>query len=286
MEHLLGAWPMIRESIGQRHVLLIFDFDGTLAPIVNRPSAAMLSAETRSLLRRLNEKEWCSIAIISGRTLGSLARKVQIESLIYGGSHGARLSGPGIDFQAPLPETARTMKVIASRLGRLHSSVKGVIIENKGESIAVHYRNVEEEKVPLLIETVNSAAEPFVATHMVRVREGKKVFDIVPYTWDKGKAVLWLLDHVRASLPRVQQVFPIYIGDDTTDEDAFAALKGMGLTVLVGLRQQTEAVYYLKDISEIRRFMIYLLVDGRSCGTRKSSTGGQNSRQNPLTIVR
>jgi alpha,alpha-trehalase len=286
MEHLLEAWPVIRESVGRSHILLMFDFDGTLAPIVKRPSAATLSTETRSLLRRLNEKDWCSIAIISGRALGSLSRKVRLEGLIYGGSHGARLSGPGIDFQVPFPDIKKNMKKIASRLGPLHSSVKGVIIENKGEAVAVHYRSVPEEEIPFLFDAVAKVVDPFLAAGMVKTREGKKVIDIIPYGWDKGKAVLWLLDYLRASRPEARDIFPVYVGDDTTDEDAFAAVRDTGLAVIVGARRRTQARYRLKNISEVRRFMIYLLVDGRLSAFPRYGTQGGASGEDFAPVAR
>jgi trehalose 6-phosphate phosphatase len=262
MEHLLTAWPKIKESLEERSVLLVLDFDGTIAPIVRRPSDAFLPPKTRDLLRRLSKMDWCSLAIVSGRTLRSLKGKVRIDGIIYGGNHGARLSGPGIDFQAPLAETTHVMQTIAPRLGVLRSSIKGVIIENKKESLSVHYRAVAEGKAVGIPELVAATIKPFLATGLINVRAGKKVIDITPSSWDKGKAVMWLLDRMRSLDPGNRTVLPICVGDDTTDEDAFAAIGADGLTVVVGGDAPSRAVYYLKDTSEVHKFLVYLLVDG------------------------
>jgi len=92
------------------------------------------------------------------------------------------------------------------------------------------------------------------------VRHGKKVLEVRPSSdWDKGQAVLWLLEKKHASPSNVEQMFPIYIGDDLTDEDAFSAMKGSGLAIVVGYSEHSEAEYYVNDIAEVVEFLRWIL---------------------------
>src|SRR5512135_2584608 len=89
MKHFLAAWPRVMSSLKESHILLCLDFDGTLAPIVQKPSEALLPLRIRGVLKTLKAKDWCTVAVISGRTLRSLIRKVRLEGIIYGGNHGS-----------------------------------------------------------------------------------------------------------------------------------------------------------------------------------------------------
>jgi len=211
------------------------------------------------VLKKLRAKGWCTIAVISGRTLHSLMRKVRLEGIIYGGNHGAQLTGPNIDFQAPIgPETYRAFETIKSSVRSLTAGMNGVVLEDKTHSLSIHFREFEED-VPQLTRAVSHIVQPFIDDGYVRINTGKKVFDITPGSWNKGMAVQWLLRHLSVSTVS-QSVVPIYIGDDTTDEDAFAAIGQNGFTVVVGNVRRSAAQYSLRDTDEVLKLLEKILL--------------------------
>jgi len=259
MKHFLAAWPRVVSALEESHILLCLDFDGTLARIVQKPSDAVLPARTRMVLKKLRAKGWCTIAVISGRTLHSLMRKVRLEGIIYGGNHGAQLTGPNIDFQAPIgPETYRAFETIKSSVRSLTAGMNGVVLEDKTHSLSIHFREFEED-VPQLARAVSHIVQSFIDDGYVRINTGKKVFDITPGSWNKGMAVQWLLRHLSVSTVS-QSVVPIYIGDDTTDEDAFAAIGQNGFTVVVGNVRRSAAQYSLRDTDEVLKLLEKILL--------------------------
>jgi trehalose 6-phosphate phosphatase len=260
MKNFLAAWPRVISSLKESHTLLLLDFDGTLAPIVQKPSEAVLPATIRRVLKKLRAKDWCTIAVISGRSLPNLIGKVRIEGIIYGGSHGAQLTGPNIDLQAPISaETYRALETIKSDVRSLTSVIKGIAIEDKTHSLSIHFRKVKRADLPRLTRSIGHAVQPFIDEGYVRINTGKKVFDITPRSWDKGKAVQWLLHHLPLSTMS-QGVVPVYVGDDTTDEDAFAAIGQNGFTVVVGNSRRSAAQYYLKDTGEVLKLLGKMLL--------------------------
>ena len=126
----------------------------------------------------------------------------------------------------------------------------------------MHYRLTAPEHVPEVERVVDTVLQEFPTLHK---RHGKKVFEIRPkIDWDKGKAVLWLLEALHLDGP---EVLPIYVGDDVTDEDAFAALKQLGIGVLVtDVPRPSAAAYSLRDTEEVRQFLQLLtaLVSGNA----------------------
>jgi trehalose-phosphatase len=261
VEYLLDRWSEIRDDIDRSFVPLFLDFDGTLAPIVSHPSMALLPEETRHILAALRNKEWCSVCILSGRNLSDLVGRIGIDGITYGGNHGAHLTGPSVDFQAQLPGIRDLMRTVASDFRALPLSVPGIILENKGESLSVHYRNAPEAEIPSIRDALAEVVGPYVSDGLVKAREGKMVLEVTARVWDKGKAVLWLVDQMKSSGSRFD-LAPIYIGDDTTDEDAFDALGGKGVTVVVGNRPVSGARFYLDDTRDVRRFLVRLLLEG------------------------
>ena len=196
---------------------VFLDYDGTLTPIVERPEDALLPAETRAAIERL--AALAPVAIVSGRDLADVRRLIGIEGITYAGSHGFDVVLPdgsahqrGTEFLPALEAAERDLR---ARL----ASVPGAQIEAKTFAIAVHVRRVREELVPDVEAAVAGVAA---ADPRLRRTGGKKVFEIRPaVAWDKGKALLWLLDVLELG----PGVLPVYVGDDETDEDAFRAVR-------------------------------------------------------------
>jgi trehalose-phosphatase len=191
------------------------------------------------------------VAILSGRDLDDIRQRIDIDAIIYGGSHGFDIAGPrGLQKQVAaefLPKLDSAEKELGEELGGIH----GARVERKRFSIAAHYRNVKESDVPKVKQAVSKVA----ARHReLRRIEGKKVYELLPnIDWDKGKAVLWLLETLGLDRWKVRS---IYIGDDRTDEDAFRALEQRAVGILVTEQPQpTAASYSLKDPTEVERFL-------------------------------
>ena len=219
----------LRTRLRDKELAVFLDYDGTLTPIVEDFTQAFLSEEMRAAVAALAAR--CTVGILSGRDLPYLKQLVGLAGVIYAGSHGFDIEAPGEQGSAPaigeafLPE----LNEAECELSESVRDIKGCALERKRFAIAVHYRRVTKDDVARVEALVDAVIE-----HHPRLRKGggKKVFEIEPRVdWHKGRAIEWLLE--RLSLSH-KDVFPIYVGDDLTDEDAFQALAGRGLAIAVG----------------------------------------------------
>ena len=163
----------------------------------------------------------------------------------------------GMEMILPPADTARAAAAepaldrAEERLRREVAGIDGALVERKKFAIAVHYRLVADDQVARVESAVAAIAAEITD---LRRTAAKKVFALRPRVdWDKGRAVLWLLTAL--GLDR-EDVLPLYLGDDDTDEDAFAALKGRGLGILVTEAEHpTAADYVLANTEEVGRFL-------------------------------
>ncbi len=253
-----GALPNALDRAGEigarlatKRLAGFLDYDGTLTPIVARPDLAVLSDAMRGSLERLAAR--CPIAIVSGRDRADVARLVSLDGLVYAGSHGFDIAGPS-GLRQEHPRAAGFMPALdaaEARLADLVGGIKGALVERKRFAIAVHYRQVAEDKVAAVKDAV---AKVVAEAPDLRRTTGKMILELRPRVdWDKGRAVLWLLDALGLD---DDDVLPIYLGDDDTDEDAFAALAGRGVGILVtDTERPTAAAYVLADTNEVGRFL-------------------------------
>ncbi len=231
---------------------LFLDFDGTLVPIAADPSAPRLERRTRETLRRISGKQSCITTVISGRAIDDLHSRIRLDGIVYAGNHGLEIEGRDIHFVEPV---AAALKERLDRLSKtlamkLHP-IDGALVEYKGLSTSVHYRQVEPRDVDrvkeAVIATVAQQGERF------RLSQGKKVIDVVPRTeWHKGAAARWINRQIN-----VEEPLSIYLGDDTTDEDAFSALT-KAITVRVGESGATCARYRLHDYQAVEGFLEWM----------------------------
>lgn len=263
MLHLFSVWNEIEKQLKTAgRVLLLCDYDGTLTPIVDTPDSALLPEETKNILQELAGQGRFTIGIISGRALDDLRQRVGIKNIVYAGNHGLEIEGPDIHFINPIAEEMRPVfKLIHKVLTKALVTVRGVHVENKGLTLSVHYRLVDDKKA----EEVDNIFERVIATARslgkVVVTSGKKVYEVRPgVDWNKGKAIALLIEQY--GKPKTKAgVLPIFLGDDTTDEDGFRVImKQDGIAVFVGEEMRTSAArYYLKSPSEVAQFLRMLL---------------------------
>ncbi|HUP01651.1 MAG TPA: trehalose-phosphatase [Gemmatimonadota bacterium] len=234
---------------GQEPVLVALDFDGTLTEIVDDPTAPSLTAGQRDVLTRLPGPAR-RLAIVSGRALGDIRTRVGIRDAIYVGNHGLEIEGPGIE-PAWRPDPS-----LPSRLAMLLSSLPtdGVAqVENKNRTATLHVRPRDDHERHAALGT---AIRRRVEAAGFVLRPGKASWEIRPRgAPDKGVVLLDLI----ASIPGASARHTVYIGDDTTDEDAFRALSE-GLTVRVGPTVRGTAAHYsLPSPSAVYEFLERLI---------------------------
>jgi alpha,alpha-trehalase len=247
----LERFEEIVRGLRERRPAIFLDYDGTLTPIVARPELACLSDAMRETLGRLADR--FPVAVVSGRDRGEVERLVGLEGLYYAGSHGFDIAGPGSYRFVPEAATAAAASLaeateeLRARLG----AVPGVLVERKRFAVALHYRQVASAD----LETVRAAFLETAARHRdLRTTEGKKVFELRPdLDWDKGRAVTAILEHLERT---GRGGVPLYLGDDLTDEDAFAAIGSLGIGIVVGgTSHPTLARYRLRDVGAVEGFL-------------------------------
>lgn len=260
--YLFSDLSKAAKALRGKPICLFLDYDGTLAPIVRVPGRAAISAKTKGLLSKLSGSPDCKVAIVSGRELKDLSKHVGLKGVVYVGNHGFEAKGPRIDFKKPLSvRYKKTLKEIKGKLKDIFSFVKGVLIEDKGFSLSVHYRLAGKESIPAIKRRFYDTISPYESGGRVRVRPGKMILEVrPPADWNKGKIVSWLLkQRLFAARNKGKKPFPVYIGDDTTDEDAFEFLRDKGMTIFVGSPEDTKARFYLKDTLEVTKFLKEIL---------------------------
>ena len=263
MKNLLESWDNLAKTWVDKTIVLFLDYDGTLAPIAQIPSQAILSQEIKELIEQLVKIPVFQLVIISGRTLADVKEMVDIDGILYIGNHGWEIDGSSMHFESLISvQVSSIMKRIKYELITQLSDIPGAFVEDKGVTLSVHYRLVARDKELLVRRIFDHICMPYRRQNEIKVRAGKKVLELrPPVEWDKGKAALWLL-RKQEMLRGKENVLPIYIGDDSTDEDAFTALKNKGITAYVGTPKRFSAAKYcLAGPQEVTEFLRHM-VDG------------------------
>ncbi len=256
MEYLFDKWNDIKTSLRGKRIFIFFDFDGTLTPIVDTPDKAVLSATVRNLLLKLSRDRKIKLAFISGRSLKDIKNKIKLKNFIYSGNHGLEIEGPNVLIKPQVsPRYLKIVRYIKEDLNKRISSISGAFIEDKEVSLSLHYRLVTRGKLALVRGIFNEVVRPYLVRGKISVKKGKMVLELAPaYKWSKADTAMWLLKKHELAL-KGAKFFPIYIGDDLTDESVFKALKNKGLTIRVGKTRFSGARYYLKDPGETAEFL-------------------------------
>lgn len=241
-------WVEAWRSTGR--LVLLLDFDGTLAPIVDRPELARLPERASRAMRRLAGCGGVELAVVSGRTLADVRQRVGLEEIAYAGNHGMEIQGGGFRrLHGPAAAARPALDAAAASVERRLAAVPGALIEHKGLTLSIHYRLVPDSRW----SEVEAAVVAAVAGHKgLTISRAKRVFEVRPAVdWDKGRAVEFLLQRLRP--PPGAPI--LYLGDDRTDEDAFGVLasrgQGIGVVVADPPPGDTTAVALLKDPAEV-----------------------------------
>ena len=246
--YLFRAWAEIADRLRYaKTCALLLDFDGTLVKLRRRPWEVRVPQRTKRLLERLARHPRLFVAIVSGRRCQDLQTRIGVNTLRFIGLHGAERD----DKKMKISRAAAGILARAQRGARQQiSSLRGMRIEDKGMSFAVHYR----EASPPVARAAKSHLLDVVAPEQktLRILDGAMVWEVLPNEiCGKGGAVRELLGELPRGTPA------IYIGDDGTDESAFRALDDQ-ITIRVGKPQGSAAKYYLRDPGEVIRFLLRL----------------------------
>ena len=241
---LFQCWSKVVPRIrGAQHILLLLDFDGTLTPLRDRPEDVQLGNATRRVLRRLVSHDRMTVAVVSGRRRADLRKRLGIRGVRYFGLHGWE------DREGMSLLSHSQWLLLSARLWLAHSlRLSGIRMENKKMSLAMHFRKAPASAARELRRRIQDMLE-MLEPEGLHVIEGSKVLEVLPpEIRGKGAAIRNILSRFPGS------VFPIYIGDDASDESAFAALPD-GITVRVGRARGSAARYTLRDPNEVHRFL-------------------------------
>jgi trehalose 6-phosphate phosphatase len=259
LPNALAETDSLQERIGGRTPAVFLDYDGVLTPIVDRPEDAKISSEMRAAVRGLAER--CTVCVVSGRDRLVVQELMGVDDLVVAGSHGFDIWSPeeGAVHHDAGAGSEELVGEVTERLRAEVEGIEGASVEAKKVSVAVHYRLVSEagdrERISDVVDTL-LAERP----DELKVTPGKMVYELQPkLDWDKGKAVLFLLEAL--GLDR-DDIVALYLGDDYTDEHAFEALRDRGIGIFVGRAddpevagRSTAADYVLESTDEVRSFL-------------------------------
>lgn len=249
----LDDWDRIAGALAPGPAAMFLDFDGTLAPIVDQPERAALPDGVRPLLVRLAAA--APVALVSGRGADDVRARVDVEGLHVAGSHGFEIIAPdGTRHLHPEAASAEpSLDAVTAEVEREVGAIRGVVVESKRFGLSVHDRMVADADLARVRAATAAAVE-----HRpdLRLTVGKRVSEVRPaLAWDKGAAVAFLLDRLdrRGAGPAV------YLGDDRTDEDAFAVLGADAITVVVAdladRTRTTRARFRVDDPGQVRTLL-------------------------------
>jgi trehalose-phosphatase len=254
MEYFFARLPVISRKVRKgSDMLLMFDFDGTLAKIAKTPKDARIKKSSKILLEKLSGL--FNVAVISGRKLSELKAKVGLQDVIYAGNHGLEWQiGKNVKRVESSRATKGKLLPIKKLLQKIVLNYPGAFVEDKVFSLSVHYRKLDAKKAGELVRSAEKQIASAVKNNEFIITPAKKAIEIRPNVkWNKGEFAKFLVQYLGKNSN--SGILTFYIGDDRTDEDAFNALRG-GVTVRMGRQKESSAHYFIKP-GEIDKLLIW-----------------------------
>lgn len=226
--------------------LLLLDFDGTLIPIANTPDEAKLPQITKNLLQVLSCKKGVYVAIISGRRLSDIKKRVGLTNIIYGGNHGLEGEIFGEKYAFPIPnKICQDFLKIKKDLSQIANAFKGIFIEDKKLTLSFHYRMADQQQISEIKLLFHKALQPYIINKSIFIRQGNKVLDVMPnLKCNKGTFADLIIKRIKLITNRLPTI--IAIGDETSDEDIFTDVQN-SITVTIGKKEHSKAKYHLNS---------------------------------------
>ena len=254
LPHALDSSGLWQSRLGARVPALFLDYDGVLTPIVDDPAAATLDDDMREAVRRAADR--LPVAVISGRDLDDVRAMVDLPGLAYAGSHGFDMLLPDGSRERRGEEYLADLDAVEQALRDELEGAAGVAVERKRYAIAVHTRRARDDatrvRVAGIVDRLAATAD------RLRVTGGRAIQEFRPdLAWDKGRALVRLTEVLPLDVDRHP---PVYVGDDLTDEDAFAVIvdDGVGVVVAGAEDRPTAALMRLDDPLQTAQLLRFL----------------------------
>ena len=225
-----------------RHALVLTDYDGTLSPIVDKPSDAIVSDEVRQAFNALATIPHLTLGVVSGRRMNDVIERVGPGAAFVAGLHGLEICGRGEEFShRALDEVEPVIATLAGAAERRLAWCQGCFLENKRWALTCHVRMAPPDAAERALEEFEALAEPYLESRVLRLLIGSKAMELLPAAdWNKGRAVNWI--RARVARDTRTSVSVLYLGDDRTDEDAFTALAVDDFAAAVGTRPHSHMI--------------------------------------------
>jgi len=249
--HALRRIPgrLWRELVRSRRRVLLLDYDGTLSDLVAERDRAVPREDSFGLLQRICREPSCAVAIVSGRPVFELRTLLGQPPFALIGEHGWESLVPGHELRR-LPVSPEVSERLERAATALRSRVPAEQIERKRTAVALHVRGLPDAEARRVIELANAVWAPLCMPDQLEVRPFRAGFEFRALGQDKGRAVHELLAGEPAD------AFAVFVGDDATDEDAFAAVQPAGFGVRVGPADEpTQATAWLDDPEAVAEFL-------------------------------
>jgi trehalose 6-phosphate phosphatase len=252
-EPLLERLEQLRaRAVAASAWLVCLDYDGTLTELVDRPEQAHVDDQMRAELSELQSLPAVQLAFVSGRGLNDLQARIPLSGAFYAGNHGLEIQGPSCCFVEPKADQLRgRLSELARQLNQELQPRQGIFVEDKGLTLSLHFRlateAVREQAERPFRELVAAAGPEFL------IAPGNRVWEVRPVVpWHKGSAVRWIREQLGQ-----ENCFVSYVGDDATDELAFADLPE-AITIKVGPPDDTRARYHMPGPTWVGGFLRWL----------------------------
>jgi len=261
---ILGTLDTLEHQINKfNRFFICLDYDGTLTPIISHPDEAVLSGNMKTILDDISNIGNTYVTIVTGRSYTDIRQRVMLDNIYYAANHGFEIHGPDISRTFTDSQWQMKLQEMCSVLNTNLNRYKGVWIEPKGLTASVHFRQADENELDNIEESFFEVLKNY---ENYFISKGKKVFEIRNTSeWNKGKAVSFLGRYLFGDAWE-KTVFTMYIGDDTTDEDAFRLIKKFGTGIKVTGKEfnNTHARYFLRTVSQVEDFLSWFLKNLRT----------------------
>jgi trehalose 6-phosphate phosphatase len=255
--------PLAPENLDTSAIALFLDVDGTLLDIRDDPADVVADSALIELLQACSTEVHGALSLISGRSIEEVDRIFAPAVFPVAGAHGAELRFDGA--QAPTMDSNPMPREALRRLEDFVATNQGLLLEYKRGGVSLHYRrapDLQEACDNLVQDLMTDLGDAF------RLIAGKMVFEIAPAAHNKGAAIRSFLEHA----PFTGRI-PVYVGDDVTDEDAFAAVNRVdGLSIRIGDSSSSEARYELPDVASVRSWLSATVL-GINQATKREGSG-------------
>jgi len=242
-----------------RHLLLLTDFDGTLAELAPTPAEAVMADSVRDEFDALSEAANVTIGVVSGRREFDVRARVGPSAKFVAGLHGLEILGPAEQFNHKALETvAPIIRDLFDTASRELAWCRGLFLEDKTYALTCHVRLAQPEDAEAGLNQFVDLASAQLEAGALRLQTGSKSAEVLPaVNWHKGRAVNWIRSVVARRVN--DPVMAVFLGDDRTDEDAFVFLREGDIGIGIGPRPHTHLIdWRLTGPSSVGRFFAAL----------------------------